>query len=153
MKSIILVGFMACGKSTLGIEVANNFNLDFFDTDKIITYVYNATISDIFYKYGQEHFIECEFNVINSLINKKCVISIGGAGFIREKTFNLIKKDLISIYIKVSVKALYNRLKQNNDYKNRPNIIPIIEDARKPHKYRMLVSMVDCIFSDVAQPD
>jgi rRNA 2'-O-methyltransferase fibrillarin len=40
-----------------------------------------------------------------------------------------------------------------NMSKKRPNIIPIIEDARKPSKYRMLVSMVDCIFSDVAQPD
>jgi len=37
--------------------------------------------------------------------------------------------------------------------KKRTNVIPIIEDARKPHKYRMLVPMVDCIFSDVAQPD
>lgn len=37
--------------------------------------------------------------------------------------------------------------------KKRTNIIPIIEDARKPQKYRMLVPMVDCIFADVAQPD
>lgn len=35
----------------------------------------------------------------------------------------------------------------------RANIVPIIEDARHPHKYRMLVSMVDTIFADVAQPD
>ncbi|XP_022669096.1 rRNA 2'-O-methyltransferase fibrillarin-like [Varroa jacobsoni] len=35
----------------------------------------------------------------------------------------------------------------------RTNVIPIIEDARHPHKYRMLVGMVDCIFADVAQPD
>ncbi|EPY28573.1 rRNA 2'-O-methyltransferase fibrillarin [Strigomonas culicis] len=37
--------------------------------------------------------------------------------------------------------------------KRRPNIVPIIEDARYPMKYRMLVPMVDCIFMDVAQPD
>ncbi|XAR71702.1 RNA helicase [Bertholletia excelsa] len=40
-----------------------------------------------------------------------------------------------------------------NMAKNRTNVIPIIEDARHPAKYRMLVSMVDVIFSDVAQPD
>ena len=40
-----------------------------------------------------------------------------------------------------------------NMAKSRPNIIPIIEDARHPLKYRMLVGMVDCIFADVAQPD
>ncbi|EJW01964.1 hypothetical protein EDEG_03572 [Edhazardia aedis USNM 41457] len=37
--------------------------------------------------------------------------------------------------------------------KKRNNIVPIIEDARHPHKYRMLVPLVDVIFSDVAQPD
>lgn len=40
-----------------------------------------------------------------------------------------------------------------NMAKNRPNVIPIIEDARHPQKYRMLVPMVDAVFADVAQPD
>lgn len=40
-----------------------------------------------------------------------------------------------------------------NMAKTRPNIIPIIEDARHPLKYRMLLGMVDCVFADVAQPD
>ena len=40
-----------------------------------------------------------------------------------------------------------------NMAKKRTNVVPIIEDARHPHKYRMLVPMVDCVFADVAQPD
>ena len=40
-----------------------------------------------------------------------------------------------------------------NMAKKRPNIIPIIDDARYPQRYRMLVSMVDVVFADVAQPD
>jgi rRNA 2'-O-methyltransferase fibrillarin len=36
---------------------------------------------------------------------------------------------------------------------HRTNVIPIVEDARHPMRYRMLVGMVDCIFADVAQPD
>ena len=40
-----------------------------------------------------------------------------------------------------------------NMAKKRPNVIPIIEDARHPQKYRMLVPMVDVVFADVAQPD
>nr|XP_045611518.1 rRNA 2'-O-methyltransferase fibrillarin-like isoform X1 [Procambarus clarkii] len=40
-----------------------------------------------------------------------------------------------------------------NMAKKRTNIVPIVEDARHPHKYRMICSMVDCIFADVAQPD
>lgn len=37
--------------------------------------------------------------------------------------------------------------------KKRPNVIPLVEDARHPQKYRMLVGMVDAVFADVAQPD
>lgn len=37
--------------------------------------------------------------------------------------------------------------------KSRTNVIPIIEDARHPLKYRMLVGMVDVVFADIAQPD
>ena len=40
-----------------------------------------------------------------------------------------------------------------NMAKKRTNVIPIVEDARHPHKYRMLVGMVDTVFADVAQPD
>ena len=40
-----------------------------------------------------------------------------------------------------------------NMSKKRPNIVPIVEDARHPLKYRMMVPMVDTIFADVAQPD
>jgi rRNA 2'-O-methyltransferase fibrillarin len=40
-----------------------------------------------------------------------------------------------------------------NVAKKRTNVIPIIEDARHPQKYRMLVGMVDTVFADVAQPD
>ncbi len=41
-----------------------------------------------------------------------------------------------------------------NMAKKRPNIVPIIEDARKPQNYRFVIpTLVDCIFADVAQPD
>uniref|UniRef100_A0A0P4VP94 rRNA 2'-O-methyltransferase fibrillarin n=1 Tax=Scylla olivacea TaxID=85551 RepID=A0A0P4VP94_SCYOL len=40
-----------------------------------------------------------------------------------------------------------------NMAKKRTNVVPIVEDARHPHKYRMVCSMVDTIFADVAQPD
>merc|ERR1711968_147544 len=40
-----------------------------------------------------------------------------------------------------------------NVAKSRTNVIPIVEDARHPLKYRMLAGMVDTVFADVAQPD
>jgi len=40
-----------------------------------------------------------------------------------------------------------------NTAKKRMNVVPIVEDARHPQRYRMLVPMVDLVFADVAQPD
>lgn len=40
-----------------------------------------------------------------------------------------------------------------NMAKKRTNVIPLVADARKPLEYRMLMSMVDVVFADVAQPD
>ena len=40
-----------------------------------------------------------------------------------------------------------------NTAKKRVNVVPIVEDARHPQRYRMLVPMVDVVFADVAQPD
>jgi rRNA 2'-O-methyltransferase fibrillarin len=40
-----------------------------------------------------------------------------------------------------------------NVAKKRPNIVPIVEDARHPHKYSMICGVVDTIFADVAQPN
>jgi rRNA 2'-O-methyltransferase fibrillarin len=37
--------------------------------------------------------------------------------------------------------------------KKRQNVVPIVDDARHPHKYAMMLGIVDTIFSDVAQPD
>ena len=70
-------------------------------------------------------------------------------------------RDLMYVYLFISPAfRFYNPrslpqtpLIQRNMAKKRTNVIPIIEDARHPHKYRMLMGMVDVIFADVAQPD
>jgi hypothetical protein len=62
-----------------------------------------------------------------------------------------------SVYVDRSCDAVEFSHRSGRDLvnmaKKRTNVIPIIEDARHPAKYRMLVGMVDVIFSDVAQPD
>ena len=121
-KPIAFVGFMCCGKTTLGRAMAKSKQLDFFDTDKIIIDYHKMSITDIFDKFGENYFIDCEQELIANLINKKCVISTGGAAFIRKKTFDLLKKNTITVYLKVSSQELYNRLKQS-DITNRPNIV------------------------------
>ncbi len=125
IKPICFVGFMSCGKTTIGKKIATILNTDFYDTDQIITEKYDMCISDIFSKFGQDYFINEEFNVIKNLVDKKCVISVGGAAFIREKTYQILKTETETIYIKVSANEIYNRLLTDNNYQNRPNIISV----------------------------
>ena len=124
-KPIAFVGFMCCGKTTVGREMAKLKQLDFFDTDQIITDYHKMSITDIFSKFGENYFIDCEREVIANLINKKCIIGTGGASFTRKKTFDLLKKNTITVYLKVSSQELYNRLKQS-DITNRPNIVSVM---------------------------
>jgi rRNA 2'-O-methyltransferase fibrillarin len=67
------------------------------------------------------------------------------------------KDDLLLTKNTTTGESVYNEKRVGRDLvnmaKKRTNVIPIIEDARHPQKYRMLVPMVDVIFADVAQPD
>ena len=137
-KPIAFVGFMCCGKTTLGRAMAKSKQLDFFDTDQIIIDRHKMSITDIFDKFGENYFIDCEREVIANLINKKCVISTGGAAFIRKKTFDLLKKNTITVYLKVSSQELYNRLKQS-DLINRPNIVSTLNDDNPVDKIEAII--------------
>ena len=48
MSNIVLIGFMGCGKTTFGKWIANNYNMEFIDTDDYIESKENRKISDIF---------------------------------------------------------------------------------------------------------
>ena len=137
-KPIAFVGFMCCGKTTVGREMAKSKQLDFFDTDQIITDYHKMSITDIFTKFGENYFIDYEREVIANLINKKCIISTGGAAFTRKKTFDLLKENTITVYLKVSSQELYNRLKQS-DFINRPNIVPILNDYSPIDKIGIII--------------
>lgn len=60
---------------------------------------------------------------------------------------------LVSQKVDCSSETLFFKLDLLAVAQKRSNIVPIIEDARHPHKYRMVMSMVDTVFADVAQPD
>ena len=137
-KPIAFVGFMCCGKTTVGREMAKLKQLDFFDTDQIIIDCHKISITDIFAKFGENYFIDYEREVIANLINKKCIISTGGSAFTRKKTFDLLKKNTITVYLKVSSQELYNRLKQS-DCINRPNIVPILNDDNPVDKIEAII--------------
>ena len=70
---IFLLGFMGCGKSTLGKKLANKLGFHFFDLDKCIEEKVQMSITDIFKTKGEEQFRKLEseelINILNSSRN------------------------------------------------------------------------------------
>ena len=117
-KPIILIGLMGAGKSSVGRLVAQKLNLKFFDADTEIEIAADCSIPEIFEKYGENSFRDCERRVINRLIkNKSCIIATGGGAFIDQETRDLIKRDGISIWLKANLETL---VKRTSGRKNRP---------------------------------
>ena len=56
MKNIILIGFMGCGKTSVGKRLAEALNMEFLDTDELIEQKQQKSISDIFAKEGDAAF-------------------------------------------------------------------------------------------------
>tara|TARA_Y100000590_G_scaffold465276_1_gene637109 strand:- start:4310 stop:4846 length:537 start_codon:yes stop_codon:yes gene_type:complete len=120
-KTIVLVGHMGCGKSTIGRILSKKLKWEFFDTDKEIEKKQNKTILEIFKKYGENFFREKEEFVLKNLLKKNyTVISLGGGALTRKNIRNMIEKKAISIFLKVDIDILVKRLKNS---KNRPLLI------------------------------
>ena len=120
-KNIVLVGFMGCGKSTLGKKIANKLGKTFVDMDAEIEKQEKVTISQIFETKGEAYFRQLEHDYLKSLVVKNnLVISTGGGTpcfFNNIEIINAIGK---SVYIQLSPEALKNRLQ--NETNKRPLI-------------------------------
>ena len=80
MKKIFLIGYMGCGKSSLGRKLAKVANMEFMDMDSIIEQREGASISDIFYYQGEEYFRQAERSVVEELIvsGYEGIVATGG---------------------------------------------------------------------------
>ena len=106
---------MAVGKTTLGKIVAKRLEMEFIDTDLNIEEKNSMTINEIFKKKGELFFrMEEEKEVLKSLKNKNCVISLGGGAFINKNLRKNILENSISIWLDVDIKTLNKRIKWNN---------------------------------------
>ena len=139
LKTIVLIGMMGSGKTSVGKELAKKLNVTFIDIDQEIEKKYQKNISTIFRTKGESFFRKIEENVSCKLINgKPCVISIGGGGFLNKKIRNMIRINAISIWINTSLDIIYQRLNKSKNkrpllnYKNLKKSIKEIYDKRKP---------------------
>ena len=138
LKTIVLIGMMGSGKTSVGKELAKKLSIDFIDIDQEIEKKYQMTIPEIFQNKGESFFRKIEENMSCKLINgKPCVISIGGGGFLNKKIRSKIKINAISIWINTSLNKIYQRLNESKNkrpllnYKNLRKSIKEIYDKRK----------------------
>ena len=117
-RNICIMGPMGSGKSVIGKDLSTFFNLKFYDTDKEIEIKTRKSINSIFEEKGEAYFRETEEKICVNLLKKNnCVISIGGGSIINNNIRKEIMQNSYSIYLKVKIDNLINRVKSS---KKRP---------------------------------
>ena len=122
---VILMGFMGCGKSTIGKQVARKLGFDFIDLDNEIEKVAKTSISLIFANKGEAYFRKLESKTLKSVLSnsKNVVLALGGGTPCHNNNLKLIKKHS-SFYIKCGVEVLTKRLLKEKAHR------PIIADQK-----------------------
>ncbi len=117
-KTIVLVGLMGCGKSSLGRRLASRLAMPFVDADTAIEEAAGATIPEIFEKHGEAFFRDGERRVIQRLIGEEpMVLATGGGAFIDPETRKAITEQALSVWIKADLNLLVKRTAKRS---NRP---------------------------------
>jgi len=112
-RSIVLVGLMGAGKSTVGRRLAQRLGLMFKDADTEIEAAAHLTIADIFAIYGEASFREGEERVIARLLREgPMVLATGGGAFMRESTRARIAEGGISVWLQAELDVLMRRVKK-----------------------------------------
>jgi shikimate kinase len=116
-RSVVLVGMMGAGKSTIGRRLAVRLRLPFLDADVEIEAAHaGVTIPEIFATHGEPYFRDGEARVIARLLDSgPAVIATGGGAFMREETRNRIRDKAVSIWLKADVDIIMKRVKRRAD--------------------------------------
>ena len=114
-RSIVLVGLMGVGKTTLGRRLAKRLGLGFVDSDEEIERVADHSISEIFARFGEESFRDGERRVIARLIRgAPKVIATGGGAFVNERTRALILERCVSVWLDADLDTLAERVSRRD---------------------------------------
>ncbi len=116
MKNIVLTGFMASGKTTVGREIAKKLNMIFYDTDKIIEEQEGKAVSEIFEENGEKYFRELENKVAIALKNvENAVIATGGGFVINPQNIELMRQNGVIINLKTNPEIITDRIESSRD--------------------------------------
>ncbi|MGA7331407.1 MAG: shikimate kinase [Pseudolabrys sp.] len=115
-RSIVLVGMMGAGKSSIGRRLAARLGIPFIDADAEIESAAGMTIPEIFDKHGEPYFRAGEARVIARLLdNGPQVLATGGGSLMDAQTRTLIGEKGVSIWLKADIEVLLKRTKRRND--------------------------------------
>lgn len=106
-RNIILIGFMGCGKTSVGKILARQLHKEFKDIDTIIEVQEDESITDIFKSKGEDHFRELEQKAIDTLCQKSGQIISTGGGL---PIYSRIPENSLVIYIETGFDVILNRL-------------------------------------------
>ncbi len=116
-RSVVLVGMMGAGKSTIGRRLAARLHIPFLDADHETEAAHaGMTIAEIFDVYGEPYFRDGEARVIARLLESgPCVLATGGGAFMREETRNKIREKGVSIWLEAEGDVILKRVKRRTD--------------------------------------
>lgn len=110
-RSIVLVGLMGAGKSTVGRRLAVRLGLAFVDADEEIERAADMRVAEIFEKFGEGAFRDGERRVIARIIaGPRCVLATGGGAFINGATRALILAEATAIWLDADIDTLVARV-------------------------------------------
>ncbi|HWJ69377.1 MAG TPA: shikimate kinase [Sphingobium sp.] len=111
LSSLVLVGLMGVGKSTVGRRLAARLDLPFIDADDEIERAAGMSIQEIFDTYGEAQFRDGERRVIARLIDgTPKVVATGGGAFVNDETRQLILEKATAIWLDADINILVERV-------------------------------------------
>jgi len=115
-RSIVLVGLMGSGKSSVGRRLAARLELPFRDADEEVEAAARLSIADIFELYGEAEFRDLERRVIARLLAEgPMVLATGGGAFMDEETRRQIAEAGVSIWLRADLEVLAERTARRDD--------------------------------------
>jgi shikimate kinase len=115
-KSIVLIGFMGTGKSSVGRILETKTGLHRFDTDEMVSSKLNLSIQEIFSKHGEGKFREAETEALQSLAGQESAIIVTGGGIVTKgKNIDLLKSLGTVVWLDADHATLHARMDQLKD--------------------------------------